>query len=92
MIEVVVVDERGRVVIPREVRERLGLSKGSRLLLVELGGDTIVLRRLDVRGILEAIARVIREKGVDLERIGREVEEEVEEIAARKVEEILAGH
>ena len=92
MIEVVVVDERGRVLIPREVRERLGLSKGSRLLLVELGGDTIVLRKLDVRGILEAIARVIREKGVDLERIGREVEEEVEEIAARKVEEILAGH
>ena len=77
MIEVVVVDERGRVVIPREVRERLGLSKGSRLLLVELGGDTIVLRKLDVRGILEAIARVIREKGVDLERIGREVEEEL---------------
>lgn len=92
MIEVVVVDERGRVVIPREVRERLGLSKGSRLLLVELGGDTIVLRKLDVRGILEAIARVIREKGVDLERIGREVEEEVEGIAARKIEEVLTGH
>ena len=92
MVEVVVVDGKGRVVIPREVRERLGLSKGSRLLLVELGGDTIVLRKLDVRRILEAIAREVREKGIDLERIERGVEEEADEIAARKIEDVLAGH
>mgnify|MGYP000327148163 CR=1 FL=1 len=92
MVEVVVVDERGRVVIPREVRERLGLSKGSRLLLVELGGDTIVLRKLDVRKVLETIAREVRKRGIDLERVEREVEEEADEIAAKKIEEILAGH
>ncbi len=91
MIEVVVVDERGRVVIPKGVRERLGLSKGSRLLLVEVGGDTIVLRKLDVRRVLEAIAREVRERGIDLEEMGREVEGEANEVAARRIEEILAG-
>jgi len=92
MVEVVVVDEKGRVVIPREVRERLGLSKGSRLLLVELGGDTIVLRKLDVKRVLEAIAREVREKGIDLEKVEREIEEEADKIAAKKIEEVLAGH
>ena len=92
MVEVVVVDEKGRIVIPRGVRERLGLSKGSRLLLVELGGDTIVLRKLDVRRILETIVREVRKRGVNLEKIEREVEEEADEIAAEKIEEILAGH
>ncbi len=92
MVEVVVVDEKGRVVIPRGVRERLGLSKGSRLLLVELGGDTIVLRKLDVKKVLETIAREVRRNGIDLEEIEREVEEEADEIAADKIEEVLAGH
>jgi len=92
MVEVVVVDEKGRVVIPREVRERLGLSKGSRLLLVELSGDTIVLRKLDVKRVLEAIAREVREKGIDLEKVEREIEEEADKIAAKKIEEVLTGH
>jgi len=92
MVEVVIIDERGRVVIPREVRERLGLVKGSKLLLVELGGDTIVLRKLDVKKILETIAREVREKGIDLERIEHEIEKEADEIAAEKIEEILTGH
>ena len=92
MVEVVVVDEKGRVVIPREVRERLGLSKGSRLLLVELGGDTIVLRKLDVKRVLEAIAREVREKGIDLEKVEREIEEEADKIVAKKIEEVLTGH
>ncbi|QOJ78644.1 AbrB/MazE/SpoVT family DNA-binding domain-containing protein [Infirmifilum lucidum] len=92
MVEVVVVDDRGRVVIPRGVRERLGLSRGSRLLLVELGSDTIVLRKLDVRTVLEEIAREVKEKGVPLERIEHEVEKEASEVASKRIEEILAGH
>lgn len=92
IVEVVVVDEKGRVVIPREVRERLGLSKGSRLLLVELDVDTIMLRKLDVKRILETIAREIRKKGIDLEKIEREIEEEADKIAAKKIEDVLVGH
>lgn len=92
MVEVVVVDERGRVVIPWEVRERLGLSKGSKLLLVELSGDTIVLRKLDVKRVLETIAEEVRKREIDLESIEREVEKEANKVAAKKIEEVLARH
>lgn len=92
MAKVVVVDAEGRVVIPKEVRERLGLAEGSRLLLVELSDDTIALRKLDARKILEAIAREVREKRVNLEKIEREVEEEADRVASRRIEEMLAGH
>ena len=92
MIGIVTIDEKGRVVIPREVRERLGLSKGSRLLLVELGGDRIVLRKLDIKRILEAIAKEVKEGEVNLEEIECEIEREANRIAAEKIEEILARH
>ena len=92
MFKVVVVDEKGRVVIPRKIRERLGLTKGSKLLLAQLGEDTIVLRKLDAKKILEAIAKEVSKKKIDLEKIGREVEEEADKIAAKKIEEVLAGH
>lgn len=92
MFKVVVVDEKGRVVIPRKIRERLGLTKGSRLLLAQLGEDTIVLRKLDAKKILEAIAKEVSKKKIDLEKIEREVEEEADKIAAKKIEEVLAGH
>lgn len=92
MFKVVVVDEKGRVVIPRKIRERLGLTKGSKLLLAQLGEDTIVLRKLDAEKILEAIAKEVSKKKIDLEKIGREVEEEADKIAAKKIEEVLAGH
>ena len=92
MFKVVVVDEKGRVVIPRKIRERLGLTKGSRLLLAQLGEDTIVLRKLDAKKILEAIAKEVSKKKIDLEKIEHEVEEEADKIAAKKIEEVLAGH
>ncbi|WP_338252996.1 AbrB/MazE/SpoVT family DNA-binding domain-containing protein [Pyrodictium abyssi] len=49
-----VLDQKGRITIPSEVRSRLGLKPGSRLELV-LEGDRIVLRparRLRARDLL----------------------------------------
>ena len=50
----VVVDERGRITIPSEVRRKLKLRKGVELL-VEVEGDFIVLkpvRRIKARDLL----------------------------------------
>jgi len=92
MIEVVAVDDKGRVVIPRRIRKRLGLRKGEQLLLVAVGDDTIILRKLDVKKLLATIAREVSEKGVPLEKIDLEVEKEADRLAAEKIEEILSGH
>ncbi len=37
-------DERGRITIPREIRERLGLKPGEKLL-IRVEGDVIVITR-----------------------------------------------
>jgi AbrB family looped-hinge helix DNA binding protein len=41
----VVVGDRGRVVVPAEVRERAGLSEGTRLVLIETPNGLILLTR-----------------------------------------------
>ncbi len=38
------VDERGRIVIPREIREELGIQPGNELLL-EVAGDKIIVKK-----------------------------------------------
>ncbi len=40
-----VVGDRGRVVVPAEVRERAGLSEGTRLVLIETPNGLILLTR-----------------------------------------------
>ena len=42
-MSVIVVDEKYRVLLPRGVRERLGISKGDRLLAIPLSGGILLL-------------------------------------------------
>ena len=65
----VVLDQKGRITIPSEVRSRLGLKPGSRLEIV-LEGDRIVLRparRLRARDLLG----IAGQEEVELEDIER---------------------
>ncbi|HID41424.1 MAG TPA: AbrB/MazE/SpoVT family DNA-binding domain-containing protein [Pyrodictium sp.] len=65
----VVLDKKGRITIPSEIRSRLGLKPGSRLE-VTLEGDRIVIRparRLQARDLL-GIAGVEETKLEDIEQ------------------------
>lgn len=42
MTEETVVDERGRILIPQEIRERLGLNEGAVVKVAEVGKELIV--------------------------------------------------
>lgn len=88
MPEIVLVDEKGRIVIPKEARKKLNLARNSRLLLIELE-DSLVLKKLDIKRLLETITREARD--VDLEEIEREVEEEANRLASKKIQEVLTG-
>lgn len=46
MPSIVTLDKRGRIVIPKEIREKLDLVEGSTLLLEPEGKETIILRAL----------------------------------------------
>jgi AbrB family looped-hinge helix DNA binding protein len=50
----VVVGDRGRVVLPAEVRERAGLSEGTRLVLIETPNGLILLTREQLKARVRA--------------------------------------
>ena len=76
------VDSKGRVVIPKDVRRRLNIKPGEEFLVTEIDGDTIVLRRFNVKKMLEKLVRNSRE--VNLEELEAETEEEGNRVAKKK--------
>ncbi len=50
----VTMGDRGRLVVPAELRRRAGLEQGVPLVLVETGGGLVVLTRDRVRDLVRA--------------------------------------
>jgi len=60
MEEVVTVSSKGQVVLPSDIREKLSIGKGTKMVTVERGGLIIMkpLRKLsELRGILKDVER-----------------------------------
>lgn len=74
-------DKAGRVVIPKEIREKMNLEE-STLLLTEVGADVLVLKKLDIKEIAERLR--VELKGKDVDAIARRVEEEANERVRKK--------
>jgi len=71
------VSSRGQVVIPRQIRERLGLTDGSQLLVFG-EGDTIILKKVGLasnenKEVLVSVRNKIRQLGISRKDISREV-------------------
>jgi len=89
MVEAVTrIDRSGRVVIPKEIRERMGLKEDTTLLVADATDEIVVLKKLDVRELAKRLRQEL--KGVDAEAIARRVEEESNE-QARKEHRALRG-
>lgn len=83
MVEAVTnIDKAGRVVIPKEIRERMGLKEDSALLVTEADRGVVILKKLDI----EELARRLRQelKGMDVEAIAARVEEGSNERARKE--------
>ncbi len=77
--QVTVMGERGQVVIPKEVRMKLGLKPKTKLLVVRRG-DVVVMKKLDLeqeRRDLEAIFKRVDKR---IEKYGEMTEEEIDQI------------
>ena len=73
MVEAVTtIDKAGRVVIPKEIREKMSLEENSILLVVETDGDALILKKLDIRQIAERLR--VELKGKDPDGMARKVE------------------
>lgn len=83
MVEAVTkIDRSGRVVIPKEIRRKMGLEGDTALLVADATDEIVVLKKLDVKDL----ARMLRQelKGTDVETVGRRVEKESNELAKRR--------
>ena len=84
-MSLVVIDDRGRIVIPSRLRKRLKLKKGDAFIIVELKNDLIVLKKVDVEKIVRDIAEEVAKAGLKIDEIERKIEEEANRLAKEKI-------
>lgn len=76
------VDDKGRVVLPRELRSKLDINPGDEFIVDELGPGSLVLKKVDLRAMIEDI--IEKAKNVDLDKLEAEIEEEANKLARQK--------
>ena len=76
------IDERGRVQLPSRLRQKMKLKEGDEFVAEDLGEDTIVLKKINLRAILEDA--IVKAKSVDLDKLEKEIEEESNQLARQK--------
>ena len=81
------VDEKGRIVIPKEIRRRLKIKPGEEFVVTELDGDTLIVKRFNVKKMLEGL--IERAKEADLEKLQKETAEEGNRVAREKYGEVF---
>ena len=76
------IDEMGRIVIPADLIARLKMSPGDEFVIGEATSDSILLKKKDLRTILEGVIK--EAKKVDLDKLEWDVEQEGNRIAREK--------
>jgi antitoxin PrlF len=75
--DVIKLSSKGQIVIPREIRKKLGLKGGEKLLVLTRDGD-ILLRKakeLSLDDIAERIDKVTKEECIDVDKLVAEAVE-----------------
>ena len=86
-MEIVTIDNTGRLVIPEFIRKKLHLTKKVPLLITELDDDKILIKKLDRNQIEKRLREEL--KGLEIDKIASEVRTEVNEAAKKKYAAIL---
>ena len=76
------VDDRGRVQLPSNLRQRMKLKEGDEFIAENLGEETIILKKINLRAMLEDA--IEKAKSIDLDKLEREIEEESNQLARQK--------
>jgi AbrB family looped-hinge helix DNA binding protein len=81
-------DERGRVLLPKEIRDDMNLKPCEELLIINAGKEMILLKKVNVKQMLGDI--IDRVKGLDLEKLERQIEDEGNKIAKKKYPKVFS--
>ncbi|MBU4139617.1 MAG: AbrB/MazE/SpoVT family DNA-binding domain-containing protein [Euryarchaeota archaeon] len=82
------IDERGRILLPKDIRKELNLKPSEEMFVMNAGKEIIVLKKVNVKKIIEEIIEKV--KGFDLETLERELEKEGNKIAKKKYPKIFS--
>lgn len=85
--DVAVIGERGQVVIPKEVRLKLGLKPRTKLLVVRRG-DAVIMKKLDLERERKELEALFKRVDKRIEKYGEMTEEEIDQIIHRYRAEI----
>ncbi|MFQ6137235.1 MAG: AbrB/MazE/SpoVT family DNA-binding domain-containing protein [Candidatus Hydrothermarchaeales archaeon] len=77
MADVVTVDKAGRLVIPKSMREELGIGEGAKFLIASSKHGRLLLQKLDPKEIAARLEDELKETDVDaiVERVRKEIDE-----------------
>jgi AbrB family looped-hinge helix DNA binding protein len=75
--DIIKVSSKGQVVIPREVRKKLGVKSGEKLLVLTRNGDILLRKTKEVSldDIAEKIEKVTKEQSIDVDKLVAEAVE-----------------
>lgn len=81
------IDDKGRILIPKKIREEMNLKSSEELFVINAGKDAILLKKVDIKHMLKDL--IEKAKGLDLEKLEMEIEEEGNRIAKKKYPKIF---
>jgi AbrB family looped-hinge helix DNA binding protein len=75
--DVIKLSSKGQIVIPREIRKKLGMKGGEKLLVLTCGGDIVlrVARQVSLDDLGERIDREVKEEHIDVDKLVAEAVE-----------------
>jgi AbrB family looped-hinge helix DNA binding protein len=75
-------DDKGRILLPSDLRHKANLKEGDEFAIDTLGEGTFIVKKIDLRSLLEEA--IEKAKGIDHDRIEREIEEESNQLAKKR--------
>jgi AbrB family looped-hinge helix DNA binding protein len=77
-------DDKGRILLPSDLRQKANLREGDEFAIDSLGEGTFIVKKIDLRSLLEEA--IEKAKGIDHKKVEREIEEESNRLAKKRFE------
>jgi AbrB family transcriptional regulator (stage V sporulation protein T) len=77
-------DDKGRILLPSEIRKAEKLKEGDEFAVDSIGDGVFIIKKIDLRSLLEEA--IEKAKGIDHEKVEREIEEESNQLAKKRFE------
>lgn len=76
------VDDRGRVQLLSNLRRKMKLKEGDEFIAENFGEDTIILKKTNLRELLEDA--IEKARSIDLDKLEKEIEEDGNQLARQR--------